>query len=905
MADPRDTPAMRQFYAFKREHPDCVVFFRMGDFYETFDDDAVVLSKALGLTLTQRSAGLPMAGVPYHQRDVYLRKALAAGFRVAVVDQVQDPKEAKGLVARAVTQVVTPGTLVDEMLIADDAPVHLAAVVFTESGDQSSAGVAVIELASGSFVVFDAPAETLVDELARWSPQELLYADPGSGEPPPRARRVLEALSISGTPRPGWHFRREEALQAVLDQFGVATLAGFGLSEEDQSLGAAGAVIRYLQETQLPSGRVAGGDGQMHASGGDEVGNGILRLRTSSTLAHLRPPRRENPREYCTIDAVSLRALEIERTIRTLSLEGSLLGVFLSGRMCCRTSMGKRQLREWLKRPLADIALVQSRQSGVATLVEDRRAAEELGEALRGVQDVARIAGRIALGRATPRDLVGLGESLSRLREIGSALEHLPAFGMHLARLESHAVFLSGLAETIRKQCVDDPPGHLREGGLIRDGVDVELDEARGLQRDGSTWLSAYQARLIAEHDLPSLKVGFNSVFGYYIELPSAQARRAPTAFTRKQTLKNAERYITPELKTFEDQVLTAEARAIEREHAIFKSLCERACELVSRIGAFADVVAEVDATLALADKASAHRWVRPEIVEDAVLRIEGGRHPVLDESLAGSFVPNDVVLGRPDSESHETAARCALITGPNMAGKSTFIRQTALITILALVGSYVPADRAVIGICDRIFTRVGADDALHQGQSTFMVEMIETANILNHATSRSLVILDEIGRGTSTLDGLSLAWAIAEFLAAKRCRTLFATHYHELTQLEEQLPGAVQNLHVFVREVGDEIVFMHRIMPGRSDRSYGVHVARLAGVPRGVIERAKEILGSLSLQHGVMGRPEAAHGQLDLFTEYLDHPVVQSLRTLDLEALSPMQAFDVLRELRERVKMS
>ncbi|HHN78777.1 MAG TPA: DNA mismatch repair protein MutS [Phycisphaerales bacterium] len=495
---------------------------------------------------------------------------------------------------------------------------------------------------------------------------------------------------------------------------------------------------------------------------------------------------------------------------------------------------------------------------------------------------------------------------------------------------------LSTLADEIRASCVDDPPATLRQGGLIRDGVDESLDEARLLQRDAGRWLAEYQTRLIEQHDLPSLKVGFNKVFGYYIELPSAQARRAPEGFTRKQTLKNAERYITPELKTFEENVTTAEQRALERERVLFTRLLERAAERVGEIGRYADAVAELDVLSALAGKAFRRGWTRPEITDEPVLSIEGGRHPVLDELLGERFVPNDVALGRagrpPDASGtpssntpHDSgpgdasdAPRLALITGPNMAGKSTFIRQNALLVLLASIGSYIPADRATVGVCDRIFTRVGADDALHRGQSTFMVEMTETAAILNSATPRSLVILDEIGRGTSTLDGLSLAWAITEHLAGEADRpgprTLFATHYHELTELEERLPGRVQNLHVQVREWPgadgrNEIIFVHRIAPGRADRSYGVHVARLAGVPVSVTDRAEAVLASLSVQEGNrvepsrVEPPKARRGeQMGLFTEYLPHPVVERLRELKLDSLSPMQAFDVLRGLTEEL---
>jgi DNA mismatch repair protein MutS len=684
----------------------------------------------------------------------------------------------------------------------------------------------------------------------------------------------------------------------------------------------------------------------------------------------------------CVLDATTLRSLEICRTIRAAAgasasadaLDGSLLGIFTSCKAFngCATVMGKRLLREWLCRPLYDLQAIEGRQSCIATLVSDRQMASGLSEALKSVQDVARIAGRLALGRATPRDLSGLGCSLRSISPISEALENAPAFASQLEAVRALEAALKPLGESIAALCIDSPPGHMREGGLIRDGADAELDEARRLQRDAAGWMAEYQAKLVSEHDLPSLKVGYNKIFGYYIELPTAQSRRAPDQFTRKQTLKNAERYITPELKEFETKVLTAESRALAREVALFESLCDQACAVIPSIGRFADVASELDVLGCLAEKASKRRWVRPEMTERSVLVLRQARHPVLDEKLDGSFVPNDVELGSSALTADgpgEERPMLGLITGPNMAGKSTFIRTAALVTLLAHVGSFVPADAAVVGLTDRIFTRIGADDALHAGQSTFMVEMTETARILNHCTGRSLVILDEIGRGTSTLDGLSLAWAIAETLggrgsgevaewqsgqvnsadgsgpshsatqslghsATSSPRTLFATHYHELTDLQELLPGRVQNLHVAVREWGEEIVFLHRILPGRTDQSYGIHVAKLAGLPSATITRARQVLESIAVHHqmgaaanGVAESSDASvpngngksrrssvntkriatsvppPAQLSLFTEYVQHPVVDELREMKLDGLTPLQAFDALRRLYELTK--
>ena len=938
---------MQQYFRFKQKHPGCVLLFRMGDFYETFDEDAVTLSKALGLTLTQRTAGLPMAGVPYHQLENYLRRLIAQGFRVAVAEQVQDPKEAKGLVARAVTRVLTPGTLVDDGLLDDDAPCTLAAVCFIAEGDDSPASIAIVELSTGRFVLRDCAPSGLVDELARAGVTELLYCATADNKPPARVKRVLDALRLAGTSRPPWQFRADEAKRQLGEHFGVTTLKGFGLGDDDPALAAAGAALAYLRQTQTISEQDAA-----------ELPPTARTLRAG--LSHLSPPRRDDPAGICVIDAVSLRALEVERTLRAIGAapegaragDGSLLGLLLSTPDSFRTPMGRRLLREWLCRPLCDLEKIRSRQRCVGTLVEDRRTAADLRGALEAVQDVARIVGRLALARATPRDLVALGRSLSNAPRLIEITLPCPAFSRHAAEIQGAWAEARELSESITASCVDAPPPHLREGGLFRDGADATLDEARTLERDAGTYLGAYQERLAKDLDLPGLKVGYNRVFGYYVELSSVQARQLASraggaALIRKQTLKNAERYTTPELAELESKITGAQARALERERELFEDLCRRASTRFDAAARFAGAVAELDVLLGLAERAHRRSWKCPDVVEEPALTIHAGRHPVLEQLLETSFVPNDLELGPAPSR-----ASLALITGPNMAGKSTFIRQVALIVLLAHVGSFVPADRATIGLTDRIFTRIGADDALHSGQSTFMVEMTETANILNHATERSLVILDEVGRGTSTLDGLSLAWAIVEHLAGsdgateRRSdevkergrnssftsslrhsvtsslppRTLFATHYHELTDLEERQPGRVANLHVAVREWPGadghpEIIFLHRILPGRTDQSYGIHVAKLAGLPRGVIERAQDLLGSLALQHGPASetrpkppggsRVEPGTGQLTLFTEFLPHPAVEALRELKLESITPLEAFDRLKGLQESARLT
>jgi DNA mismatch repair protein MutS len=870
---------MRQHARFKKQHPDCVLMFRMGDFYELFDDDAVLVSKVLGLTLTERTAGVPMAGVPHHALDGYLARLIEQGYRVAVCDQIQDPAEAKGVVDRAVTRVVTPGTLVDEALLDDAQQNLLAAILFTEAGDESDAVAAMVEVSTGRFTLTDLPADRVVDELARIGPSELLYVETADGAVPPRVEAVKKAVGCAVTARPGWTFRHQDATDLLLDHFGVRTLSGFGLDDDDPALGPAGALVSYLRETQAPASE-----------------NGIDRL------GHLAPPKRTTGEGHLIIDAASFRSLEIERTMRTGQTEGSVLSMLQR----CVTPMGKRLLRHWLCFPLRDKARIERRHHAVGACVDDRAFTESLRDTFGGVQDVARINSRVSLRRATPRDVVALGRSLSVIGGIQELIAERPAFASQETRLAALAAPLSALAERIVSRCVEAPPAHMREGGLFADGVDAELDEARLLQRDGNSWLAAYQKQLIEQTDIPSLKVGYNKVFGYYIEITHLHVAKIPDAFTRKQTLKNAERYITPELKEFEEKVTTAQTRAIEREKHLFEQLCKEIARATAELSAFGEVVSELDVLACFAEVAIRMRYVRPMMVDEPVLEIKQGRHPVLDRTLGDGFVPNDCMLNCDDAAGGR--ATLALITGPNMAGKSTYIRQVAIITLLAHTGCWVPAESAVIGLTDRIFTRIGSADELHAGQSTFMVEMTETANILHHATDRSLVILDEIGRGTSTLDGLALAWAIAESIAATRCRTLFATHYHELTSLSDRLDN-VTSLHVSVREWGEEIIFLYRILPGRTDRSYGIHVAKIAGVPGETITRAEEVLETIEVQTDTARvldtapPPAPADGQLGLFTEYVEHPVVGALREVDLNTLTPIEAFDVLRKLLKRAR--
>ena len=855
--NPWSTPAMQQYRGFKDAHPECVLFFRMGDFYEMFDEDARIVSKAIGLTLTQRGNGLDMAGVPHHAAEGYMRRMVEQGFRVAVCEQLRDPSEAKGGVERGVTRIVTPGTLIDASLLVDSQTNLLCAI----RSDDTNVHIAVAEISTGLFELHQVATDRLDDALERLGVAEVIV-----GEDEEAIIPIIERCGVSLTTRPAWHFDCTEGSALLKKQFRVATLSGFGIEEENPIVGVAGAILDYIGVTQA----------------------------SSDVLAHLQPPSMQNASDFVALDATTIRSLEIEQTIRGNTCEGSLLGVMQR----CRTAMGKRLLRRWLCEPLATIDAIEARQSIVALFVDDATTRSSIRTSLDTVQDIARIVGRVATGRVTPRDIVALGHSILGSDAIANNVQGKSLTSIR-EKLQHLSTTLSPLAEMIGAQCVESPPAHMRDGGLFADGFDSTLDEARLLQLDAGQWLSQYQARIVEETNIGTMKVGYNRVFGYYIEVSRAQADRVPDNFTRKQTLKNAERYITPELKVFENKVLSAESMALEREQQLFKELCAAINACIPSIVAYADVVAQLDVLTCFADVATMYGYVRPTIVADPLLDIQDGRHPVLDRLLQDRFVPNDCTLEK---------TPLALITGPNMAGKSTYIRQVAIITLLAHTGSFVPAKTGTIGLVDRIFTRVGANDELHAGQSTFMVEMVETANILNNATRNSLVILDEIGRGTSTLDGLSLAWAIAESLSGVGCRTLFATHYHELTTLADR-DSNITNLHVTVREWNDDIVFLYRIAQGRTDRSYGIHVAKIAGVPKLVVDRANEVLNTLTVHNAQASEEATSHippgPQMGLFTEYLPSPLVEELKKIDINSLSPMEAFELLRDFNKQAKQT
>ncbi len=869
--DAKLSPAMRQYWAFKNQYPDYILFFRMGDFYEMFWEDAKIANRVLGVTLTSRSRGgvnaedaIPMAGVPFHSVDGYLRRMIAAGYKVALCEQMEDPATAKGVVRREVVRLMTPGTLTDDPLLDGRSDNYLAAVAFhVTRRDGYRVGLAWVELSTGACVAMSGNEGQVIDEIARLQPAEVLVPEMASGQPHAIAA-TLQGMNLRAiTHRPGWQFTPHHAAEEIKRQWEVATTAGFGFEDDDPAVMAAAAILSYLQETQ------------------------------KTQLSHLRPLRRHIVEEHLAIDPSSWRSLEVDRTVRSGTSEGSLLSAIDR----TRTPLGGRLLRRWLRFPLCEKEQIDARQAAIAALLDVPSALAEVREALDEVCDIERIIARVSVGRCAPRDLAGLGKCLTALPRLMDLLAGLPRSADVAPELERKRSFCAEQSAYLASAILPEPAAHLREGGVIADGFDAELDRLRSIGSDSRTWLANYQAKLIADSGVPSLKVGYNKVFGYYIEVTDTHRDKVPADWTRKQTLKGAERYITAELKEFETEATSARDRAIALEQSLFEQVRQSLLPHVATYQELADELARVDVLAALAVLAQERRYCRPEIVTDRVLKIVDGKHPVLEQQLGTEFVANDVTFNEEDS--------LMLITGPNMAGKSTYIRQVALITLLAHIGAYVPASSATIGVCDRLFTRIGASDELHSGQSTFMVEMTETANILNNATDRSLVILDEIGRGTSTLDGLSLAWAIAEHIAQHvRCKTLFATHYHELTDLANQFSG-VKNLNVSVREWEDQVIFLHRIVEGGTDRSYGIHVARLAGVPKQVLDRARQLLSELAVQH--VGKPKLSKArkmdddpQLPLFADPFTE-LKNELAGLNLEELSPMQAFDLLRRWKDK----
>ena len=868
------TPMMKQYDAAKNACGDALLFFRMGDFYELFHEDAKTAAKVLGLSLTSRdkSKTVPMAGFPHHQLDSYMGKLIKQGFRVAVCDQVEDPKTAKGLVKREVQQIVSPGTITDQALLDPAVSNYLVAVlphtsISKKKQKQNSIpegfGIAWADISTGRFYATVVGPDQLFDLMARLGASEILIPE-GSGPFPDGYSDTMI------TPRPGWSFGAQTAREKLQKQFRVASLDGFGLNEfGDLAIGAAGAILDYLSETQ------------------------------KSSLEHFDRIQAFRQSNFVEIDSASWRSLEISQTIRTGQREGSLFGVMDR----CQTPMGSRLLGEWLTNPLTELDQVNRRLDAVGEMADEQKLRTSVRDYLKEVYDLQRLLARVATGRATPRDLSHITKTLSTVPSLKEKLAGRKS--EWLQQLESDLDVCLDLRTELENALADPCPAQLKDGGFIKEGFDTKLDELRQLAAGGKQWIANYQKRICDETGIPSLKVGFNKVFGYYLEATNTHKDKVPADFIRKQTLKNAERYITPELKEYEEKVLSADNLASELEHKLFDALREMVRTQTARLKSNAEIIATLDAICGLAQLAVEQNYCRPEMVEDNVTQIEEGRHPVLDiiEPL-GAFIPNDTQVNDENGFLH-------LITGPNMAGKSTYIRQVALISLLAQIGSFVPAKKATLGVVDKIFARVGASDELSKGQSTFMVEMTETARILNTASNRSLVILDEIGRGTSTYDGVSLAWAIVEYLHDQvACRTLFATHYHELTELERDFEG-VCNYNVSVREWDEKIVFLHKIVPGSADKSYGIHVARLAGVPQWVNRRAEQILDKLESSGDVEANKEAilsaesnrinrpnAQGQIQMTMFGLaHHPLVDKIKALDANQMTPIKALQTIHE--------
>ncbi|MBB31462.1 MAG: DNA mismatch repair protein MutS [Gemmatimonadetes bacterium] len=860
---------MEQYLRFKGDHEDAIVLFRMGDFYETFYEDAKEVSRLLGLTLTSRNNGrsaakVPMAGIPHHALDTYLSRLIKLGRKVAICEQMEPPQKGKAIVRREVTQVVSPGTALSDNLLDQKRNNYLAGLCVLDD----LVGVALADLSTGSFRVLEQPSSRLWEVLEHVGPSEVLAPESW----------VEENGRLFATHLPGVLLGKQEdrqfgltyATEVLQEHFKVASLKGFGCEDLGAGACAAGAVLNYLQTNQ------------------------------KGAVSHITRLQHERNDGYMDLDLVTQRNLELVTSIQEGQKEGTLISVLDS---TC-SALGARELRSWLARPLLEISQIVSRQDAVALFLEQQSMRLGVRDVLQNVGDLERMMSRICCGRANPRDMVGLKLSLQAIPGLRACLNG--AEGELLANARDRDLRdLSELTTLIDRTLEPDPPVSLADGGVIRAGFHAELDELRHAASGGRSWVAELQARERERTGIPSLKVGYNKAFGYYIEITKANMDRAPEEYIRKQTLVNAERFITPDLKEWEAKILGADERAKELEKELFQTLRLEVEKWVGPVQQTARAVADVDVLSTLAEVAATNDFVRPSVEDGTVIEIKEGRHPVVERLLpTGGFVPNDFRVSGDEEQ-------VLIITGPNMAGKSTILRQVGLIVLLAQVGSFVPATVARVGVVDRIFTRVGASDNLAKGESTFLVEMNEAANILNNATPRSLVLLDEIGRGTSTFDGLSIAWAMTEHLhnaESLRPRTLFATHYHELTELEEMLPR-VRNYSVAVRKEGDTVVFLHRLVPGGCDHSYGIEVAQLAGMPPELIARAREVLGILEQNELTLVRDSASLAkegrQITLFAAQtpIEDPIIGELRDLDIGNTTPLEALSKLDEFKRRIE--
>ncbi len=875
------TPMMQQYMAIKEQYKDCILFYRLGDFYEMFYDDALTASRELEITLTGKNCGqeerAPMCGVPYHAVDVYLNKLVAKGYKVAICEQAEDPKQAKGIVKREVIRIVTPGTNLSQQALDEGRNNYLMCLVY----DNNQFGLAITDISTGDFYTTEvATLKELYDEIHRFSPSEIICNDSFymSGA---SLDDFKDRLHVSVSTLDTWYMDEAVSVQKIKEHFKVASLDGLGLTDFPSGTLAVGALLLYLYETQK---------------------------NTLDNLTKITPYRSGG---YMIIDSATNRNLELIETLREKQKKGSLLWVLDK----TKTAMGARLMRNWIEQPLIEKKKITARQDAVEELYNDMITREEIREYLNAVYDLERLVTRISYRTANPRDLIAFKTSLGMIPPVKQLLSQ--AKSAELKEIDERMYCLEDIYDLIEKSIQDEPPIMIREGGMIKEGYNEDVDKFRLSRTEGKTWLAELEAREKEKTGIKNLRVRYNKVFGYYLEVTNSYKELVPEDWTRKQTLANAERYITPELKELEDMILGAEDKLAALEYDLYCEVRDSIGEQVVRIQETAKAIAHLDVLASLACVAQSNDYVRPSINTKGVIDIQGGRHPVVEKMNNNQmFIDNDTYL---DNKNH----RISIITGPNMAGKSTYMRQSALIVLMAQIGSFVPAKSANIGIVDRIFTRVGASDDLASGQSTFMVEMTEVANILRNATSRSLLILDEIGRGTSTFDGLSIAWAVVEHISNPKllgAKTLFATHYHELTELEGKL-DSVNNYCIAVREQGDDIIFLRKIIRGGADKSYGIQVARLAGVPDSVIDRAKEIASWLeetdvtdkaknlqvrtsAKKKEVVREAVPAEKQMSLFDIYpADHPVLKELAGLDVSNMTPIQALNTLYELQKRLK--
>ena len=872
------SPMMQHYVATKEEYKDCILFYRLGDFYEMFFDDAVKVSRELELTLTGKDCGLeeraPMCGIPYHAADTYINRLVEKGYKVAICEQMEDPKQAKGIVKREVVRVVTPGTTLDAQGLDESKNNYIMCIVCV--GD--SFGISLADISTGECMVTELDKERkLLDEINKFMPAEIIcnqaFLVSGVDTEDLRSR-----LGICINPLEDWYFDDDLCRRTLTEHFHTSTIEGLGIADYESGAIAAGALFQYLYETQ------------------------------KSDMAHMTSLTPYVTDRFMLIDSSSRRNLELVETLREKQKRGSLLWVLDK----TKTAMGARLLRSYVEQPLIDAEEIEGRLSAVEALCDQAMIRDEIREYLQPVYDLERLISRISYQSANPRDLISFKTSLQMLPFLKQLLHSFPD-GM-LKELDDELDDLSDLQELIEAAIEDEPPFAMKEGGIIKDGYNETVDKYRNAKKEGKQWLSELEASEREKTGIRTLKVKFNKVFGYYIEVTNSFKDQVPDYYTRKQTLTNAERFITPKLKGLEDMILGAEDRLYALEYELFCKVRDAVAKEVVRIQRTAHAIAKLDVFASLSFVAGHNQYVRPKLNTKGVIDIKDGRHPVVERMIPNDmFISNDTFL---DNQDH----RLSIITGPNMAGKSTYMRQTALIVLMAQIGSFVPAREADIGICDRIFTRVGASDDLASGQSTFMVEMTEVANILRNATSRSLLILDEIGRGTSTFDGLAIAWAVIEHVADPKllgAKTLFATHYHELTELEGKLPG-VHNYCIAVKEKGDDIVFLRKIVRGGADKSYGIQVARLAGVPESILKRAKELVEQLSdadITVAVKDLAAAGAGkkpavscddmdmqQMSLFDTVQDDSIIEEIRELDISNLTPMDALNTLYRLQNKI---